>query len=494
MTDGAITTTVTGQTGQFNCSWTGPNGFASNNCSISNLAPGTYNLTITDQFPCTFTTSVVIADPAPVSATITAFSHPDCWYSQFGSATAQGFGGTPPYSYEWSNMETTPTATQLPVGFSTVTVTDANMCPVAITGIILQRPPAIAISGTIDHPSCAGMQDGSISATVIGGTPIGPAPNNYDYLWTPSGQTTATATGLGAGSHILTVTDANGCQWGQSFLLEDPDPINVVFISASTPTCNGGSDGSLTAFATGGDGNYTYLWYAPGFIGSGQTMGGLSAGQVTCVVRDGQGCFGSAMINMTEPTAITANQAELDPTCGMANGVAWVVPSGGTPSQAGIPGYTYLWNTGAQTFYIVNVPEGIYTVTVTDAVGCSEQFTFNLDDGCKRNGTEAEGVEEVGQGALDVFGAAQGASLKAWPNPFSDKAQVAFRLGHDAQVQLEVFDLQGVKLATLYEGAAEANQQYEVVFDGRELADGIYIARLVDDQGHVATQKLLLNR
>ncbi|HEX2899720.1 MAG TPA: T9SS type A sorting domain-containing protein, partial [Bacteroidia bacterium] len=170
---------------------------------VNGLAAGNYSVTVTDQAGCTGTASVTINSSTAPTAAVTA-ADVDCFGASTGSATANVTGGTAPYTYLWSNGQTTSTATGLAVGSYSVTVTDASNC--TQTGSVTVSGPAAALaaSSTVVDESNVGALNGSIALTPSGGTPT------YTYLWS-NGQTGQTATGLAGGVYTCTVTDANGC-------------------------------------------------------------------------------------------------------------------------------------------------------------------------------------------------------------------------------------------------------------------------------------------
>ncbi|MBI2967272.1 MAG: PKD domain-containing protein [Bacteroidetes bacterium] len=158
-------------------------------------------------------------------------TNPTCGTNN-GTISAAGSGGTSPYTYNWSTGGTTSTITGLGSGTFLVTVTDANGCSGSSSqALVASNAPAVTLSLT--NASSSTACDGSATANVAGGT------SPYTYLWSGGG-TTSTKTGLCAGNHTVTVTDANGCtatstgtvsyptflgeQAGDSFLNLHPNP------------------------------------------------------------------------------------------------------------------------------------------------------------------------------------------------------------------------------------------------------------------------------
>jgi len=217
--------------------------------------------------------------------------------------------------------------------------------------------------------NCNGVCDGSASGALSGGTPP------YNYLWDdPGAQTNATATGLCAGTHSLTVTDTNGCIETNSFIVNEPLAIQIS-TSATNATC-GQSDGSATAIVTNGVGTLTYLWNDPLFQ-TNSTATGLASGSYLIVVTDSTGCTASvsaAIGNDIGPIASITDSNDV--TCfGACDGDATVSGSGGTPP------YTYLWTpTNQVTQTAAFLCAGTHIAQVSDATGCISIATVVIDE------------------------------------------------------------------------------------------------------------------
>jgi large repetitive protein len=356
--NGSATANVSGPNAPFTYSWnTSP---VQTGQTATNLPPGTYTVTVTDVNGCTGTESITITEPLPLTATFTQ-TNVSCFLGSDGSATVTAFGGTAPYSYSWSpSGGNGATASNLSSGTYTVTVTDANNCQVQQTITITQPTVIVGTISNIVHVQCHGDATGSATVNPNGGTP------GYSFLWTPSGQTSQTATGLTAGAYVVTVTDANGCQAFANVTINQPaNPLSLT-ISGTDIACNGASTGTATVVASGGTSGYTYLWTPGGATTA--TASGLTIGSYSVLVTDANGCTETTSITLTEPTPLQLSIGNVSPvSCfGGNNGSAEAVVSGG------VGPHTYLWTPGnINTSTASGLAAGTYTVVVTDANGCT---------------------------------------------------------------------------------------------------------------------------
>ena len=172
-----------------------------------------------------------------------------------GSATITVTGGTAPYTYAWTPTNiTSPNPSGLCAGAYTVTVTDALSITASLIVTITQPPALVSSIGSITNATCFGAYNGWASIIVSGGTGA-----NF-YTWTPSGQNTATATNLGAGSYTATVTNSNGCVSTQTVTITQPPALVSSISSFTNITCFGLANGGATAIAYGGTAPYTHIW------------------------------------------------------------------------------------------------------------------------------------------------------------------------------------------------------------------------------------------
>lgn len=301
------------------------------------------------------TTCVPQSGVLPVTATNGSSACNPCT----GTSTASPSGGTPPYNYTWNTIpvQTTQTATGLCPGTYIVTVSDAA-CLSGMDTIVITSPNAVSASALSTNVDCFGNNSGTATATATGGT----AP--FTYSWSPSGGTNANATGLGAGSYTVTITDANGCTATATVTITQPGQLIGTAAALNNVSCNGGSNGSASVNPAGGTPPYTYLWTPSGQTTQNAT--GLAAGVYTVTITDANGCTTTATTTITQPSALSAPTIAVVDTCGMSTGSVTVNVTGGTGP------YTYNWTpVNGNGASLNNLNPGTYTVTVTDANGCT---------------------------------------------------------------------------------------------------------------------------
>ncbi len=330
------------------------------NATATGLSAGTYTVTVTDAHGCTTSAITTITQPLVLTTAIASSTNVSCNSANNGSASASVNGGTNPYNYLWSpSGQTNATATGLSAGFYTITITDAQGCTAAAT-ITITQPPVLSTTATATNVSCNSGNNGSVTAAPAGGT--GP----YNYVWNPSGQTNATASGLSAGSFTVTVTDAHGCTTTATANVTQPSILNAV-VTTTNIRCNNANNGTANVIATGGTTPYKYLWNPSGQTNA--TATGLNAGNYTLTVTDGNGCTATASATITQPAQLLAATTVLSNiNCnGGNNGSANVTVLGGTTP------YAYQWNpSGQSNSMATGLGAGAYTITVTDANGCTD--------------------------------------------------------------------------------------------------------------------------
>ncbi|MBI4931612.1 MAG: T9SS type A sorting domain-containing protein [Bacteroidetes bacterium] len=353
--DGAVGVNVAGGTGAYTYNWA-PGGATTQ--VVTGIAAGVYTVTVSDANACTIVATATVTSTGP-SVAISSSTNVSCFGGNNGSAAATITGGTPAYTYAWSpSGGTTSAATGLIAANYTVLITDGTGCTATAT-VAITEPTIFTGSVSVTNATC-GSSDGSATLNASGGT------LPYAYTWNPTGQTTATATGLAAGNYTVTGTDANGCVQAHAAVITTTGGTTVTISSQTNVLCNGGNNGSAAATVTGGTPAYTYAWSPSGGTTSAAT--GLTAGNYTVTVTDANSCSGTTTVTITEPTAITTTISTTNTACGSNTGTATINVSGGVPS------YTYSWTSSPvqTTTTATGLGVGTYTVLITDANGCTQ--------------------------------------------------------------------------------------------------------------------------
>ncbi len=227
--------------------------------------------------------------------------------------------------------------------------------------ILIHPTPVINLTKT--DISCYGLTDGSIIANVTSGSPP------YSYLWS-NGSTTATISNLGAGTYTITVVDGNGCPAFSNAAVIQPQPI-LVFDSTFNATCSNSNNGSINLSVTGGSAPYSFIWNTGN---NSEDIFGLPPGNYSVTITDNLNCSValtstvSTLSNMQDTIDVIANIS----CFGNSDGALLV------SVQGGIQPYTFSWSNGATTQAIPNLSAGTYSVTITDAAGCTITSSANL--------------------------------------------------------------------------------------------------------------------
>ena len=351
--DGAISVTATGGNEPYVFAWS--NGGTGN--LLTNLASGSYQVSVTDIKGCTFTQANFLPQPTPIAVLFDEIKHPDCKGIDNGRIRITASGGNGGYTYLWNESIATEDLLNIGPGQYVVAVTDQKGC----TGI----SSVVEITGQEDfnvvfnsaNPACVGMDNGFVQImSVTGGTPP------YQYYWNTD-ESGAVLLGLPAEVYSVTIVDALGCQHEASVELVETQPISAV-VDVLQPACHGTATGQLIATATGGASPYTIQW-SGGHTGN--IYQGLAAGNYSAIITDNLGCIlYLPPISLEAPPPL---QIHLDNVESVAchegdEGGIRVTVTGGTPT------YNYLWSNGEKEEDLTGLPKGNYVLSVTDANGC----------------------------------------------------------------------------------------------------------------------------
>ena len=368
----------------------------------TDLKAGSYKLIIRDFNGCELTMDAILTEPPPLIINITpsdySGSNIDCKGYSTGYAVASVSGGNGGYSYYWypesGTLPGNNTGSRLdgiPAGKYYVRVTDLSGCE-QIESIVLTDPPGMELAGSQVSRSpdgnygisCYGADDGFIKIDIAGGS------GNYDFLWVgPDGfqSRSKDISQLKSGVYTCTVTDINGCILMPEpiFTLTQPDKLEVSLQSSVSShggfniDCHGGTGTVETTVSGGSIGNYSYSWTTTngsGIIDGEKDQLSLSAGSYHLRVSDLNGCNAEKDINLTEPPEIQLKLVPTHITCQSDtydNGSVDLTVSGG------VAPYNYIWSGGQDTQDIANLTEGVYSVTVTDANGCTKEGSVRIN-------------------------------------------------------------------------------------------------------------------
>jgi len=358
LSNGSASVTVSGGASSYTYNWS--NGASSTSASItnnlSNLAPGTYSVTVTSGNCSAFQSGIVVSQP-PAYSVSKSVTHVSCNAGSDGSITVSVSGNTPPYSYSWTNGATTSSITNLNANAYLLTITDSHGCSFTTSAQVTQ-PPSLGATATTTPVSCNGGSNGTASVSASGGTP----PYNG----------TGTHAGLTAGTYTFIVTDSRGCTTAASAItITEPSAVTASGSVVGNVSCPGGSNGSASVSASGGTAPYS---------GTG-TFSGLTAGSYTYIVTDNNGCTGSTTVVITQPSAINISLGSNTPVCVGSPINLTSSASGGTGA------FSYAW-TGPNSYSAIGanasiasattLNTGSYLLTVTDANGCSATTTTTV--------------------------------------------------------------------------------------------------------------------
>ena len=405
--DGQIWVNVTGGTGNYYYDVTASNFFpipaASqvqliNDSLIFNLCEGTHIIYLTDDNNCEgavvwggnwveYVDSGAYFAPFPGILTVDA----SCFNTNDGQAWIQWPGANPLFNYTW---ETNPVGTVIDTGDTTSILFPGNYnlvvhyadslsfgqnyvgCDV-VYPFTIGGPGPLTAGAVVTNESCFGANDGEITLS-----PSSPAFGTPTVLWDtttsiPNGSTALIQSPLQPGVYTVTITDADGCQITEDYIIAEAEPMTAS-ISFIPPSCFGLSNGSATIITDGGTGVWTIAWSPSG--GGGITTTPIGAGVYTANTTDGNGCTASFSVTVTEPEDVIAgvnasvfyNGYEI--SCfGFSDGTAAVTNGGG------VPPYTYSWSPSGGNLQVeTGMSVGLNTVTVTDGNNCTQSATITL--------------------------------------------------------------------------------------------------------------------
>ncbi|MFK7807210.1 MAG: T9SS type A sorting domain-containing protein [Saprospiraceae bacterium] len=334
----------------------------SSNQNLTDLAPGNYTCSITDNNDCTLITEIItIEDEGSDLEILTeAIGEVTCFGGSDGSISFEVSGSATPLTYEWSNGANTANIDGLTAGTYTCMVTDANGCIISSSAIVVPQPTQglMLTDSEISNSSCSMEASGNISITIGGGT------MPYSYNWSNGGSGSALSD-LPAGEYTCTITDFNNCNFVVGpLLISAPTMMSVASQNTGNASCSEG--GFIEIEIDGGTAPYSYAWNSGMNT---QNIFNIGAGEYICTVTDAEGCTFT-----TTPIVIGTDGTDLNWVSTERQTIACFGGDDGTIDIT-IAGtatpFTYAWNNGADTEDLENLSPGLYSCTITDTEGCS---------------------------------------------------------------------------------------------------------------------------
>ncbi len=385
--NGSAQVMTNGGTAPYTYTWL-PN--VSTTAFASDLAQGSYSVTVTDAMDCEVTGSVTINNGQAISLNLTAESA--VCEANNGAINIDIIGGAPDYSITWSGpvsgdisgiATTAYTLDNLTAGDYSLTVTDAQGCATTATRTVGQSAGNLSVTAAvIEQPEC-GATNGEISITINDNEPFALYVDGLllgENIVSPH-----IVSNLEGGVHSIEVTSAAGCDANTNIILNEEDAVvlNTSDINVENVSCASGADGSISS------GLNTELEVFLGAQNMGQTpLNNLTAGTYTVVLYTGT-CESSVQVTITQPEMMSLTVATTAETCAGNDGIVTATMTGGTEP------YAYSWSNGNMTTNMVNVPAGIYSLLVTDANGCTAalsgitvEFDCTAEDPCDEIFTE----------------------------------------------------------------------------------------------------------
>lgn len=357
---GNVSINVTGGVRPYTFKWS--NGGVSKD--LENVKAGRYTSLIIDSNGCSDSLVAVVNQNQQLesSATIT---HIQCHGDTTGKIDLAIVGGVKPYAFKWSNGAETEDLINIAAGAYSATITDAKGCVKIQDAQVAEPSRFVASLASETDILCHGESTGSINIRVSGGV------QPYQFHWS-NGASSQNLETVPAGRYVLAATDANGCKQSIATTLHEPTPIDYSIRSISNLVCNGDMTGSVDVVVSGGASPYEYRWNngvaTPG-------LHGVAAGKYNLRVKDSNGCIKTLDAEVSQPDPLVL---ELDTIMhvlchGENKGAVQVKVDGG------VKPYRFSWSNGAETQNLSLAPAGYYTVTVTDAHGCSRFLQATIE-------------------------------------------------------------------------------------------------------------------
>jgi hypothetical protein len=375
--NGGVTLVVVGGASPYDFDWAHIPGAGNiQDLPAGTLAPGTYNVTVTDNLGCLGLASVAINPSAAPSVAVTTATNTTCGLNNGTiDVTASGTSG---YMYDWAHIggaSNSEDLTGLAPGTYTVVVTDAGGCQTSTQATITPSTGPMALATPVN--ALCGLPNGSINLTISGGA----APVVFDWNYDGIGDNNdpEDPTGLGAGTYAVTATDALGCTVTTTATVGDSPPITLSTTTTNASSCLA-NNGTVNLTVTGGNVPFVFDWnndgHAPPDYDT-EDLNNLAPGTYVVTVTDEDGCTATTSISIGLSSGATVTATVTDPAnCTQTGSVDLEVTGGASP-------YTYNWSNlpGASDPQDQSgLAAGTYQVTVTEANTCTTVQSISIRD------------------------------------------------------------------------------------------------------------------
>ena len=324
---------------------------------LNNLTTGTYTITISNSVACTNILTALITSPPQLVLALST-TNVFCFGGATGSFDLTVSGGTPGYTYLWSNGATTQDISNLLAGNYSVTVHDINGCSATSIANNISQPVPINFASTVTNASCGGLNNGAVDITISGGN------SPYSFFWS-NGATTEDVSGLSAGAISINIFDANGCPyaWNTVITAGNSPTLSSIVTNAS---CFGLSNGGVNISVSNGTAPFLYNWSNGSTT---QDLVNISANSYIVTVTDVNGCSVTGNYVVNSPSVIQLSETHTNSGCNNNFGTINLSVIGGTSS------YIYNWNNSVTNQDLNGLSAGTFSVTVSDANNCTQTLS-----------------------------------------------------------------------------------------------------------------------
>ena len=484
--DGRLTVTPSGGTAPYTYAWS--HDATQTTAAVDGLCTGVYSVTITDAKGCQITQSIRLNEPRELVLNLntSATNDPLCNDAATGKLAVAVSGGVAPYAYRWdapgqANVGRSNTLANVGAGAYTFTVTDANGCTKTATYVLTNPAPLSVqlVQSASKDPNCNQGCDGVLRVQAQGGT----AP--YTYRWNDN-QASNQATGLCAGQHTVTVTDAKGCTFSATYELFDPAPV-AIDLPQTVTLCPG-----QIYTANAGNAGAAYEWRFQGsFLSNSRVLNLSNPGTYSLTVTNFKGCIATATMEIIASSdALKADLTMLDKgvvgdTIAAIN-LTFPVPERVDWKVSGTSGQRELLNyPGTFEQPIIFKESGIYTVTLFVYSGnCQDSISQTIEI------FETEQEAEGGRRNLGYQPKVKVEQFKAYPNPTFGDFKVSVKLSKVGDATVKIRSPQTSRIVS--EQTKTGEKDYSFEFSLQKVPYGVYFV-IIETEGSTQTLKILLH-